>query len=63
MFGRTTVTPGMIKLDVPLSRYATSARQPSADDRLPIGYAALAVFGLSALSWALVIGPFLVLFQ
>ena len=63
MFGRTTVTAGMIKSDVPLSRYARSAWQPSEDDRLPIGYAALAVFGLSALSWALVIGPFLALLQ
>jgi hypothetical protein len=53
----------MIESDLPLSRYATSAQQPGEDDRLPIGHAALAMFGLSTLAWALVIGRFLALLQ
>ena len=42
--------------------YAIASDQPAEDDRLPLGSALLAIFGLSLLGWAVVIAPALAIF-
>jgi len=37
--------------------YAIDSNQPAGDDRLPLGSALLAIFGLSLLGWAIVLAP------
>jgi hypothetical protein len=52
----------MIKSDTSLPQYAMSGGQLGAGDRMSIGHAAFAMFGLSVLGWAVVLGPLLMFF-
>ncbi len=47
----------MIKSDTSYPQYGTSGRQPDDGGRISMGHAVLAVFGLSAFGWAVVLGP------
>jgi hypothetical protein len=47
----------MIEGKVSSRTYAINNNQPAGDDRLPLGSALLAIFGLSLLGWAIVLAP------
>jgi hypothetical protein len=53
----------MNKSDTSYRQYTTSGQQLGEGGRMPMGHAALAMFGLSALGWAVVVGPFFTLLR
>jgi hypothetical protein len=47
----------MIESDTSYPNFKIGERQLAGDNRLPLGSALLAVFGLSMLGWAVILGP------
>ena len=53
----------MTKSDSSYRKYTTSGQQFGESGRMSLGHAALAMFGLSALGWAFVVGPLFTLLR
>lgn len=54
---RTAPFSQMIESNTSYRNYRISGKQPGGEDRLPLGSALLATFGLSLLAWALFLVP------
>jgi hypothetical protein len=52
---------GMIESNTSYRDYVIGGQPPTGEDRISLGSAFLAVLGLSALGWAIVLAPFFML--
>jgi hypothetical protein len=53
----------MIEVNTSYQDYAEGGHEPAGEDRIPLGFALLAMLGLSAIGWAIILVPLVTLFN